>query len=182
MTSTWYVYCREWFIRGAWMNDVSVDVVWEFVKRKGHTQGHVKTWWNNPKNTRKWNPKYWPYDVLLNSDSEPDNWDISVCYRAIVNYKPIGIEEKCDIEANNIDLRRLERQHVQNQRSALFCLKALRNDLFHRKPCEISKEDYDRMEKLSKECYEKLLESEVEKFKQKLDKDATNRESVIADI
>lgn len=156
--------------------DVSVKVMWKFAEQQLQRHSAYLPWWWRNRSSQHYDLEdetSWVYDAIFNY--EPDKWDISVCFTAISECKDMRLE---DGPYHNNRIASI--CTPGNKRSALCCLKDMRNYLFHERPLEVSEEDYVLYVEDSKRCYEILLdrEADLEEFYQQLD-DIKKCESIV---
>ena len=126
---------------------MSVEVMWKFVEKHVEKEDFILLCKN----------KYG--DEIT---KEPKNWDISLLFKAIIQCDAITKGAKPKKPKYNVVCE------PTNKVNAVCCLKDLRNDLFHRRPLEISEDEYRAMVTLSEKCYTVLLEDEAKQFEKNL--------------
>lgn len=150
---------------------MSVEVMWKFAEKQLQRHSTYLQWWW--RRSGLIDQTSWVYDAIING--QPDKWDISVCFTAISECEEVRLEDEL-----YHDNRHAVICAPENKRSALCCLKDMRNYLFHQRPLEVSEKDYGYYVENSKSCYTFLLGrgADLEKFCQQLDT-ITQRESIV---
>lgn len=155
------VYCREYFIRAVWCIDVSVDVMWKFffdnqLENEMSQKEDLKDYWvvTIQRDKELGRTKFsWQEKTI--EEKEAEEWDISVVHWAISKCGDFFVGRE-QTEKDNI----LEK---------LYDLKKPRNELFHRRRTQISREDYERMMCELSNLFDRLLGDEARKFKDTLE-------------